>query len=171
MCSYGPACGRWVGERAAHDVSATSGAAVCLYFQMTGLSSRVEPFDAPQSRHPLLAVSRSYCLRFVPGCYASGTRRCTSTPAALFWASLRHGAISDGLVHLESARHDDGISGGRKSDPGRFGRPLSGYILHSSVHGTRLAGWQGLFIIGAIPALVLGVVPYFYLDDRAAHAK
>lgn len=41
---------------------------------------------------------------------------------------------------------------------GIVGGPLSGYILHYFAHGTRIAGWQWLFIIESIPALVLGVV-------------
>jgi D-galactonate transporter len=54
---------------------------------------------------------------------------------------------------------------------GIIGGPLSGYILHHFAHSTRLAGWQWLFIIEAVPALVLGVVMFFYLDDRVAHAR
>jgi D-galactonate transporter len=54
---------------------------------------------------------------------------------------------------------------------GIIGGPLSGYILHYFAHGTRLAGWQWLFIIESIPALVLGIVMFFYLDDRVAHAR
>jgi D-galactonate transporter len=54
---------------------------------------------------------------------------------------------------------------------GIVGGPLSGYILHYFAHGTRIAGWQWLFIIESIPALVLGVVMFFYLDDRVTHAR
>ena len=54
---------------------------------------------------------------------------------------------------------------------GIVGGPLSGYILHYFAHGARIAGWQWLFIIESIPALVLGVVMFFYLDDRVTHAR
>ena len=54
---------------------------------------------------------------------------------------------------------------------GIVGGPLSGYILHYFAHSTVIAGWQWLFIIEAIPAVVLGFVLYLYLDDRVAHAK
>jgi D-galactonate transporter len=54
---------------------------------------------------------------------------------------------------------------------GIVGGPLSGYILHYFAHGTLIAGWQWLFIIESIPALVLGVVMFFYLDDRVTHAR
>ena len=54
---------------------------------------------------------------------------------------------------------------------GIIGGPLSGYILHHFAHSTTIKGWQWLFIIEAIPAVILGVVIFFYLDDRVAHAK
>jgi MFS family permease len=50
-----------------------------------------------------------------------------------------------------------------------IGSPISGQILGlNGVAG--LAGWQWLFLIEAAPALVLGVVTYFYLTDRPADA-
>jgi D-galactonate transporter len=54
---------------------------------------------------------------------------------------------------------------------GIVGGPVSGFILRRFAHGSRMAGWQWLFIIEAVPALILGVVMYLYLDDRLAHAK
>ncbi|MDR3472618.1 MAG: MFS transporter [Devosia sp.] len=54
---------------------------------------------------------------------------------------------------------------------GIFGGPISGFILqHFSGH-SGLAGWQWLFIIEAVPALILGVVIYYFLDDRVKDAK
>jgi MFS family permease len=54
---------------------------------------------------------------------------------------------------------------------GIVGGPLSGYILHAfqGVHG--LAGWKWLFILEALPSLLLGVAILFYLDNGIAAAK
>lgn len=50
-----------------------------------------------------------------------------------------------------------------------IGSPVSGAIL--GMHGLGgLAGWQWLFVIEALPSLVLAVVTYFYLTDRPAEA-
>ncbi|MCA1491241.1 MFS transporter [Ensifer sp. NBAIM29] len=52
-----------------------------------------------------------------------------------------------------------------------FGNPLSGLII-DSFHGTHgLSGWQWMFLIEAIPAVLLGMVTLFYLDDRIGDAK
>ncbi|AKJ67186.1 MFS transporter [Pandoraea thiooxydans] len=54
---------------------------------------------------------------------------------------------------------------------GFVGGPLSGWILKdvSGLYG--LAGWQWLFLLEALPSLVIGVVVFFYLDDRIQSAK
>ncbi len=50
-----------------------------------------------------------------------------------------------------------------------IGSPLSGWLLGLS--GTLgLAGWQWLYILEAIPALVLSVVVFYYLTDTPANA-
>lgn len=54
---------------------------------------------------------------------------------------------------------------------GIAGGPLSGYILHRFARSSGLAGWQWLFILEAIPAVVLGVAMYFSLDDRPGDAR
>ncbi|WEX74625.1 MFS transporter [Sinorhizobium numidicum] len=52
-----------------------------------------------------------------------------------------------------------------------FGNPLSGLLI-DSFHGTHgLSGWQWMFLIEAIPAILLGIVTLFYLDDRIKDAK
>ncbi|ACP23479.1 putative transmembrane MFS family transporter (plasmid) [Sinorhizobium fredii NGR234] len=52
-----------------------------------------------------------------------------------------------------------------------FGNPLSG-LLMDSFHGTHgLSGWQWMFLIEAIPAILFGVATFFYLDDTIGHAK
>jgi len=53
---------------------------------------------------------------------------------------------------------------------GIVGAPLSGALL--SMRGAAgLDGWQWLFLIEGIPAVVLGVVALFYLDDGPADAR
>jgi D-galactonate transporter len=54
---------------------------------------------------------------------------------------------------------------------GIIGGPVSGYILRSFAAGRHFAGWQWLFILEASPAVILGVVIFFYLDDRVLNAK
>src|ERR1700709_855151 len=50
-----------------------------------------------------------------------------------------------------------------------IGAPVSGVLLY--LHGgLGLAGWQWLFIIEALPSIVLSVVVFFYLTDRPGDA-
>ncbi|MBB2750570.1 UNVERIFIED_ORG: D-galactonate transporter [Rhizobium aethiopicum] len=52
-----------------------------------------------------------------------------------------------------------------------FGNPLSG-LLMDSFHGTHgLSGWQWMFLIEAIPAILFGIATFFYLDDTIEDAK
>ena len=50
-----------------------------------------------------------------------------------------------------------------------LGSPISGFLL-DNVSGAGLAGWQWLFIVEALPAIVLAIVVLFYLTDRPAQA-
>ncbi len=54
---------------------------------------------------------------------------------------------------------------------GVIGGPLSGWIMHSMPGVYGFAGWQWMFILEALPSLVLGVAVIFYLKDsiRDAH--
>ena len=54
---------------------------------------------------------------------------------------------------------------------GVIGGPLSGWILNSLDGASGLAGWKWLFLIEAIPSLLLGVVVLLYLDDKIGDAK
>ncbi|KAF1058437.1 MFS transporter [Burkholderia gladioli] len=54
---------------------------------------------------------------------------------------------------------------------GIVGGPLSGYIMHAFNGAAGHAGWQWLFVVEALPAIVLGVVIYFFLDDRVEQAR
>ncbi len=51
-----------------------------------------------------------------------------------------------------------------------IGGPLAGYLLGmNGLWGLR--GWQWLFLLEGLPAVVLGVVVYFYLTDRPDDAR
>jgi D-galactonate transporter len=53
---------------------------------------------------------------------------------------------------------------------GIVGGPASGAIMRffNGAHG--VAGWQWLFILEAIPAIILGIIVFFVFDDRVTHA-
>ena len=53
---------------------------------------------------------------------------------------------------------------------GIIGGPISGGIMHGFDGAYGLQGWQWLFLLEGIPALLLGVVAYFYLQDGPAAA-
>ena len=50
-----------------------------------------------------------------------------------------------------------------------LGAPLSGFLL--DVHWFGLAGWRWLFIVEALPAIVLGFVVLWWLTDRPEDAQ
>ncbi|PXW25473.1 MFS transporter [Paraburkholderia caballeronis] len=54
---------------------------------------------------------------------------------------------------------------------GLFGGPMSGWLMthFDGLHG--LHGWQWMFIAQGLPASVLGVIAFFYLDDGPQQAK
>ncbi|WP_250481741.1 MFS transporter [Caballeronia sp. NCTM5] len=54
---------------------------------------------------------------------------------------------------------------------GVIGGPLSGWLMTvlNGSHG--FAGWQWLFLVEGIPTALLGVMAYFYLDDKVSDAK
>lgn len=49
------------------------------------------------------------------------------------------------------------------------GAPISTWIL-DSVHWAGLAGWRWLFVLEGLPAILLGIVAYWYLTDRPEQA-
>lgn len=51
---------------------------------------------------------------------------------------------------------------------GVVGAPLSGWLLKG--HWWGLAGWRWVFIAEGLPAVLLGIVTYFYLTDRPRDA-
>ena len=54
---------------------------------------------------------------------------------------------------------------------GLVGNPVSGWILHSLNGVNGWQGWQWLFLLEAVPSLVLGVLAWFWLEDRVKNAK
>jgi MFS family permease len=54
---------------------------------------------------------------------------------------------------------------------GIFGGPISGWIMQTFAGRQGWDGWQWLFLIEAIPSIVLGVVVIFYLDNGIRAAK
>lgn len=54
---------------------------------------------------------------------------------------------------------------------GIFGNPLSGWIMEA-FHGDHgLAGWQWMFLIEAVPAVLIGIVTVMYLDNGISSAR
>ncbi|MHC5307474.1 MFS transporter [Bartonella sp. LJL80] len=54
---------------------------------------------------------------------------------------------------------------------GIFGNPLSGWIMDRFHSTAGWHGWQWMFVLEAIPAVVLGVVVLLYLDNSVKGAK
>ena len=51
-----------------------------------------------------------------------------------------------------------------------IGAPLSMWIL-DNIHWAGMESWRWMFILEGIPAVILGIVTYFYLTDRPENAK
>lgn len=54
---------------------------------------------------------------------------------------------------------------------GIFGNPLSGWIMDRFQGVNGWQGWQWMFLLEAIPALLIGVATLFYLDNGVRSAK
>jgi len=54
---------------------------------------------------------------------------------------------------------------------GIVGSPLSGAIMEYMDHFAGFRGWQWLFLLEGVPAVVLGFVVIYALPDRPAHAR
>lgn len=54
---------------------------------------------------------------------------------------------------------------------GVFGGPLSGWVMQSFAGVNGWAGWQWLFVVEAIPSIVMGVLVLLYLDNGIAQAR
>ncbi|MCJ2025057.1 MFS transporter [Methylobacterium sp. J-067] len=54
---------------------------------------------------------------------------------------------------------------------GVFGNPLSGWIMDTFHETHGLSGWQWMFLLEAVPAVLVGIAVLLYLDNRPAEAK
>lgn len=54
---------------------------------------------------------------------------------------------------------------------GIFGNPLSGWIMQRFHGGAGFHGWQWMFVIEAVPALLIGIATILYLDNSIRSAK
>ena len=52
-----------------------------------------------------------------------------------------------------------------------LGGPLSGWIMESFHNSNGLQGWQWMFLIEAVPSLILGFAVLKFLDDRVSDAR
>ncbi|MFB3166725.1 MFS transporter [Neobacillus sp. 179-C4.2 HS] len=96
--------------------------------------------------------------------------------SARFLLGVAEASFYPCMVHYlsgfyQSKHHAKAIAGFMLAIPGAnaLGSPLSTFLLNVDWLG--FAGWQWLFIVEAIPAVMLGVVCYFYLDDKIEDVK
>ncbi|WP_414441129.1 MFS transporter [Burkholderia sp. 22PA0106] len=54
---------------------------------------------------------------------------------------------------------------------GIFGNPLSGWIMGRFHSGSGFHGWQWMFMLEAVPAVLVGIATLFYLDNGIDRAK
>jgi D-galactonate transporter len=54
---------------------------------------------------------------------------------------------------------------------GIFGNPLSGWIMKTFAGGSGFHGWQWMFVVEAVPAILIGFATILYLDNGIRSAK
>lgn len=99
-----------------------------------------------------------YVLRFLLGAAEAGFYPGIILYLTYWFPSARRGQI---IAIFMTAVPFAGILGG----------PLSGWIMQTFHMGHGMAGWQWMFIIEAVPSLVLGIAVLAYLDDRITDAR
>ncbi|MFC7395189.1 MFS transporter [Scopulibacillus cellulosilyticus] len=97
-----------------------------------------------------------YIVRFLLGVAEASFYPCLVNYLSGFYQTKHHAkAIAGFMLAIPAAN--------------AIGSPLSTFLL--SIDWLDIAGWQWLFILEAIPAVILGVVCYFYLDDKIEDVK
>lgn len=97
-----------------------------------------------------------YCVRFALGVCEASFFPCMAWYLSNWYQTKNHAkAIAGFMIAIPSAS--------------AFGSPISTYLLQMNFMG--LHGWQSLFILEAIPSLILGIVVYFYLTDKIEDAE
>jgi ACS family tartrate transporter-like MFS transporter len=100
----------------------------------------------------------SFCLlRFLLGCAEAGFY-----PGILLyltlWFPARHRAGAVAMVMMASPLVL------------MLGGPMTGALLEFTSHRAGLAGWQWVFLLEGLPAVLLGVMTFFHLTDRPEQA-
>ena len=54
---------------------------------------------------------------------------------------------------------------------GVIGGPVSGWIMNHFNGTYGMAGWQWLFLLEGLPTVLVGVIAFFFLDDKVSDAK
>jgi D-galactonate transporter len=54
---------------------------------------------------------------------------------------------------------------------GMVGGPVSTWLMTAFSESNGLAGWQWMFLVEGLPAILLGAIAFFYLDDKPSDAK
>ena len=52
-----------------------------------------------------------------------------------------------------------------------LGGPLSGYLMRRLAGHDGLAGWQWMFLCEGLASCALGVIPFFFLNDKPHDAS
>lgn len=99
-----------------------------------------------------------YILRFLLGAAEAGF-----IPAILYYLTIWFPASHRGKA---SALFLAGIP-----LSGIIGGPLSGWIMSGLNGSAGIAGWQWMFVLEGIPAIALGIVCFFFLDNDIESAK
>ena len=110
----------------------------------------------------------------------SGLTACVSTPMQFylvrFFLGVAEASFFPGIIYYLGTwcRAKDiakGVAFFMMSLPicNVLGAPISTYIL--GINWMGVAGWKWLFIIEAVPAVIMGIVTPFYLTNRPADAK
>ncbi|MFP3124778.1 MFS transporter [Ectobacillus funiculus] len=107
----------------------------------------------------LLAVGMAFIqtpLQFYTARFLLGVAEASFYPCMVFYLS----------GFYQTKHHAKAIAGFMLAIPGAnaLGAPLSTFLL--GIDWFDIAGWQWLFILEAIPAMILGIICFFYLDDK-----